>query len=246
MEIIQSSLFLDFKEIIFGLSTKSGVKTDSPFGFNLSFTVGDQEETVKKNRELFFNELGLSPSEIAVQMQIHSDIITIVDKGGMTGESDALITGQKGLGLAVSTADCVPVFIYDKAKKIIAAVHSGWRGTQKKIVLKTLIKLNQEFGSNASDLFVYMGPSISKKNYEVGMDVAEQFDKKYSSQIGGKIVLDVPAVNRDLILDFGVPENQLEISPLCSYEEKNLLHSFRRDGKFSGRALGVISMKDCG
>ena len=243
MQIIKSRLFQEFPEIVLGISTKIGKYTASPFHFNLSFTVGDDPEIVWKNREMFFSELGLSSEQIAVQKQIHSDIITIVDRAGLVGESDGLITTKQNLGLAVSTADCVPIFIYDGEKKVIAGIHSGWSGTQKQILRKALNILVEKFGSNPEDMNVFVGPSICQKNYEVGDEVAAQFNQKYSMKKDGKIYLDLRQANIDLIYEFGIPEFQVEVSTLCSYEEKELLHSYRRDGKLSGRSLGVIAMK---
>lgn len=244
MQIIESQLLKQFPEIIFGLSTKIGPNHDSPFNFNLSLTVGDNPDNVFKNREAFYNELRLTTSQIAIQRQIHSEIITLVEKPGVIGESDGMITKMKNIGLAVSTADCVPIFIYDKDKQVIAGIHSGWRGTQKQILRKALETLKEKFNSVPADLYLYVGPSISQRNYEVGAEVADQFDKKYSSKSDGKIYLDVVQANLDMIYDFGIPKNQIEVSNLCSYEEKELLHSFRRDGKISGRSLGVMAMKE--
>jgi len=243
MKIIKSKSFESLPNIGFGFSPKLAYERTAPFYFNLSLTVGDDEKIVKENRELFFNELGLTTSQIAFQKQIHSDIITIVDCPGIVGESDALITTKTNIGLAISAADCTPIFIFDSTKQIVAGIHSGWRGTQKQIVLKTLLKLQNEFGSLTNDLFVYVGPSISQKHYEVGSEVAELFKPEYVSNHNGKKYLDVLSANVDMIEEFGVPINQIEISPYCSYIEKNLLHSYRRDGKTSGRHLGVIFLK---
>lgn len=244
MQIIKSTLLNKYPEIIFGLSTKIGLDRSAPFYFNLSLTVGDDAEIVKQNRETFFKEIGLSSVNIAYQKQTHSDIISIIDKPGLTGESDAMITTKAGIGLAISTADCTPIFIYDHRNHIIAAVHSGWRGTTKRILGKTLLKLKKDFNSAANDLIIYVGPSISQKNYEVGEEVAKQFDEKYLLAANNKIYLDVAKANLDMIYNFGVPQNQVEQSALCSFEEKDLLHSYRRDGKLSGRSLGMIALKE--
>ncbi len=242
MVIIKSQLFKRYPEIIFGFSTKTGAFRSAPFFFNVSHSVGDYKKIVDENRRMFFGLLGLQPENVALQKQVHGDIIIYVSKGGNYGESDAMITDKKNVGLAVSTADCVSIFIYDKKQKIIAAVHSGWRGTQKKILLKTLIKLREEFNSNQEDLLAYIGPSISKNNYEVDYDVASFFDDKYYTKAGNKFLLDISRINYDILLEYGVPGNNIQKSILCSYGMKNLLHSYRRDGKKSGRALGVIAM----
>ena len=108
-------------------------------------------------------------------------------KLGNIGEGDALITDKPNLALTISTADCTPVFIYDKENKVIAGVHSGWRGTEKKILLETLKKLKSDFNSQPENLYVYIAPSISQEKYEVGPEVAEKFEDKYLFSTNGKI-----------------------------------------------------------
>jgi YfiH family protein len=243
MEIIFSNLFRKFPEIIFGFSTKIGLKREAPFHFNLSLTVGDNADVVKENRDYFFNRLGLSTCQIAFQKQVHSDIIKFVETPGLVGESDALITKIPGIGLAISAADCSPIFIYDSENKIIAAVHSGWKGAQKQILKKVLGNLNFHFKSKPENLYVYVGPSISQKNYEVGSEVAVLFDQKYLLIKEKKIYLDVLGANVDMLLKFGISKENIEVSENCTFEEKDLLHSYRRDGNNSGRMLGVIELK---
>lgn len=243
LKIIQSNLFRKFPEIIFGFSTKIGLNRKEPYYFNMSYSVGDKKEIVEENRREFFKELGLNPANVAYQKQIHSDIVKIIEKPGYAGLSDALITQVPEIALAISSADCAAIFIYDTKNKIIAAVHSGWKGTYKKILKKTLHLMFKNFHSNPKNLFAYIAPSISQKNYEVREDVASLFDSKYLKKIDSKIFLDIKKANEDMLIENGIPEKQIEISELCSYEEKNLLHSYRRDGKYSGRALGLIAMR---
>jgi hypothetical protein len=104
--------------------------------------------------------------------------------------------------------------------------------------------LSLHFNCKPENLFVFIGPSISQKNYEVGKEVAVLFDQKYLMFENGKIFLDVLNANIDFLYSFGIPETNIEISNLCTYEEKDLLHSYRRDGERSGRSLGVIAIKD--
>lgn len=243
MLILKPHIFKSYPEIIFGFSPRFANDCKLPFYFNLSFTVGDDKDTVNKNREEFFNCLGLSTKSVSYQHQIHEDSVSIIDEGGYCGESDALITTKKELGLAISTADCTPIFIYDRVKKIIAAVHSGWRGTEKKILNKTIDKLKTEFNSTVTDMIVYIGPSISQVNYEVGIEVAEKFDSKYSVKNKDKFLLDVAGINYDLLVNAGVKKSNIQQSKLCSFEMSELCHSYRRDGKNSGRSFGLIAMK---
>lgn len=244
MKIIKSTLFEKFPEIIFGFSTKIGLERKSPFHFNLSFSVGDDSSIVSENREAFFSELKINKEHVCTQKQIHSDIITYVASSGNCGDSDALITDQPNLALTISSADCTPIFIYDSLNKIVAAIHSGWRGTQQKITLKTINKLIVEFNSKPENLFVFVGPSISQKNYEVGAEVANLFDDKYIHVIEDRYYLDVAKNNYDMIIESKIPESHVEYSNLCTFKESELLHSYRREGTKSGRALGLIYRRD--
>ena len=243
MVIIKSLLFSQYEEIIFGFSTKICIDRDPPYYFNVSNSVGDNENIVKENREIFFRELGLKSENVAIQKQVHGDNIKFAAQGGFQGESDALITNKKKLGLAVGTADCTPIFIFDRKNKIIAAVHSGWRGTERKILLKVLKKLSTEYYSVPGDLIAYIGPSICQKNYEVGKEVAEKFEEKYLLPKGNKYLLDIPGINYDILLNYKIPPENIQRSSFCTFEMEYLLHSYRRDGLHSGRAFGIIAMK---
>jgi len=242
--MIKSNLFSNFPEIIFGMSTKKTSDKSDIFNNNMSLSIGDDKMNVEGNRLEFYKVLGLNQEHIATQYQIHSNKINHVTKGGFYGESDALITNKKGIGLAISTADCVAIFIYDREKQIIAGVHSGWRGTKVKILDKTIQEMKDKYYCNPSDLFAFIAPSITQKNYEVSLEVANQFEDVYSDIIDQKLCLDLKRVNFDMLINHEIPLKQIEVSYLCSYEEKELLHSFRRDGDKSGRAFGIIAMKE--
>jgi YfiH family protein len=243
MVILKSLLLNQFPEIIFGFSTKIWNNDQPPFYFNLSLSVGDNEEKVKRNRENFFNMLGLGLERIVFQKQIHSDIIKYVDSPGYSGEGDSLITDKSNIGLTISVADCIPVFIYDRINKVIAAIHSGWRGTQKQILSKTLEKMKNDFNSKSENLYIYLGPSISQHNYEVSEEVACLFDSRYLIPQKDKFLLDIRKINYDMLIRYCISPAQIQISNLCTFEAKNLLHSFRRDGALSGRSFGVIALK---
>lgn len=243
MLIINPYIFKQFPEITFGFSTKVGLQRNKPYYFNMSYSVEDDPKNVTENRESFFKKLGLNTESVAYQKQVHGDYISFVEEGGECGKSDAIISTSSNLGLAVSTADCCAIFIYDPLNKVIAGVHAGWRGTSKEILLKVLQTLSNEFDSAPGDLICYLSPSISATNYEVGVEVAEQFDLNYLKQKNGKYLLDIPKINEDILLNYGVIPQNIQLSNLCSYEYSSILHSYRRDGKKSGRALGVIAMR---
>lgn len=242
IKIIKSEILGSFKELVHGFSTREGLSRTFPYYFNLSLSVGDDQDKVLENRAAFFKAAGSDYLYATTQFQVHGDGISIVEQPGYLGENDAMITSKSNIALTVTSADCVPVFVYDANRKIIATIHSGWRGTEKKIVNKVLDRLVSDYNSVISDLYVYIAPSISQENYEVGEEVASLFDTCYVKPNRDKFLLDVSGCNRDMILNFGVPRKNLEISNLCSFEEM-YLHSYRRDGKKSGRAMGVLMLK---
>ncbi len=244
MLILRSEKLSKEENIVFGLSTKIGQNPREPFYFNMSKSIGDDEKKVLNNRKLFLNKLNLTQENVVIQKQTHSAIVNIIDAPKQNLEGDALITSTPNIGLAVSTADCNNIYLYDKSKNVIAAVHSGWRGTEKKILKKTLIKLKESFNSESKDLIVFIGPSISKKNYEVGTEVATNFDEKYTEQKGNsdKYLLDLQSGILDTLLEFGIPKSNIEKSSICSFQN-NKFQSYRRDGKNSGRALGVLALR---
>lgn len=244
MIIIHPYIFKQFNEIGFGFSTKTGNDDQSPFYFNMSFNVGDSPDSVSKNRDKFFSHLNINEESVVFQKQVHGDFVVVADKPGNIGECDGLIAANKNLALAISTADCCAIFIYDPKEKIIAAVHSGWRGTSKKILLKTLKILQHKFHCSPGNLFCYISPSIEQQNYEVGEDVASKFDGKYLHIINDKKYLDIKAANYDMLTMSGVKPDQIQVSRLCSFSYSALLHSYRRDGIKSGRAMGIIFMKE--
>jgi YfiH family protein len=244
MLIIKPFIFQPYPKIVCGFSTKIGSGINAPYFFNLSYSVGDDKEIVDNNRREFFIELGLNDKMVSYQKQVHEDSIKEVNSYGNCGESDALITSKKNLGLAISSADCPAIFIYDPVQEVIAAVHSGWRGTEKKILKKTIQKLKENYNSSVSDLICYISPSISQHNYEVGEEVASKFESEFVNKEKDKFYLDLSGANFRMLIEAGVKSNNIQVSELCTFEYKDLLHSYRRDGPKSGRALGIIAMNE--
>ncbi len=242
MMIINPYIFKQVPEIAFGFSTKIGLNRKAPYYFNMSYTVGDISSKVDENRAAFLKQLGLKVDSVAYQKQVHGDNINVVKSGGECGESDAMITKEKGIGFGITTADCCAIFIFDPVNEVIAGVHSGWRGTSKGILPKVLRVLMNEYNSKPENLICYLSPSISKTNYAAGPDVAQQFDLRYIMPVGDKFLINLPKINYDILLHSSVKAKNIQLSNLCSYEYSSIFHSYRRDGKLAGRSLGVIVM----
>lgn len=213
-----------------------------PYGLNMSLSVGDDPDRVLAARRVVAGRLGFDVDRLAVQQQVHGVVARIVDEGYEPGESDALICAEPGRLLAVSVADCIPVLLYSPARQAIAGVHSGWRGTVANITGAVVERLATTFGVAADDLRAYVGASAGQCCYEVGAEVAEQFDKRHSRPLGaGKFLLDNKGAVLEQLLEAGLRPGHVELDPRCTICDETF-HSFRRDGAASGRMFAVIGM----
>ena len=243
MKIIKSNKFKQYPELVFGISTKDGGISGDPFFMNLSVATNDTRENVEKNRELFFGNFDIPIDKVNFQKQVHSDISREISEGGFAGDCDATFTDKKNVYLTVSIADCLPVFVFDPFKKIIAGIHAGWRGSADKIVLKTINRLIEQYSVDPSSLVCFLGPCISQEYFEVGPEVGELFKDEVKIKKGEKYHIDLKKENKLQLLEAGVLEENIEISPHCTYKEDLIFHSYRRDRDKSGRMFGVIGMK---
>ena len=241
--IITSVILSTFPELVHGISTKLGGNKQPPFYNNMSYKVGDDEAAVRVNREIFFSSLGINQSRLAIPQQVHSYEIKIIDKPGFYSGCDGLITQATDVFLIISTADCYSVFIYDKHNRAVANIHSGWRGTQKKIVTKAVKIMINNFGSKVEDLLIFIGPGINKENFEVSESVACLFEKRFAERKNRKYFIDLKANIIDQINTLGIGSKQIESYPVCTFDGEDYLHSYRRDGDKSGRMFSVIGMK---
>ncbi|MEE9224801.1 MAG: polyphenol oxidase family protein, partial [Bacteroidota bacterium] len=179
MKLLSSSLFQRYPEIRFGISTRLGGVSPSPYDLNLSFSVGDERSNVIRNRDLFFGRLRTSWEEVAIPGQCHSSTVLRADSGGGYDNCDALVTSEIGVFLTVSVADCVPLFLFDPKNKAVAAVHVGWRGAAQGIVFNVVKKLEEEYSTDPEAVIAYLGPSAGVCCYEVGAEVAGLFGSEF-------------------------------------------------------------------
>ncbi len=243
MQIVRSNIFESVPELLFGMSTVDGGVSNDKFGLNLSFNVKDSETSVIENRKRLFTSLGIRESQIAFTQQKHTTNIIAVERSGMNENCDALHSNHKNVFLAISIADCTPVMLYDKGSKAAAGIHAGWRGTAGRIVEKTIKEMQRSYGTKIEDILAFIGPSAGKCCYEVGEEVAEQFQKECSiRKENGKYLLDVKQSNVLQLLENGVLNSNIEVHPDCTIHNKKY-HSFRRDGIQSGRMFAIIGIK---
>lgn len=226
------------------MTTRHGGVSPQPFGMNLSFRVGDKEEYVEQNRRLLFRKLGASPERIAFGAQCHSTTIQEVRRGGIYEACDGFITCEPHLWLAVSVADCVPIFLYDTRQHIAAAIHAGWRGTKEGIVAKTVDRMKRAKHSMPEDILAFIGPSAGACCYEVGNDVAAFFSNGFLKTRNGRQFLDLKSANQEQLTKASVPARNIEVSADCTICNPDRYHSYRRDRGRSGRMMALIALDE--
>jgi YfiH family protein len=173
--------------LVHGFSTRSGGHTTCYGGrsLNLGFTKEDAKANVEKNRTQFLLALGAAtagrPWPLIANRQVHSDIIHVLrtlPHSPLVG--DGLITNLAGAGIAILTADCLPVLLVDKRNKVVGAFHAGWRGTVQRIVEKGAGIMRREFGSRPEDISAAIGPGIRKCCYAVGEELRHEFESQFA------------------------------------------------------------------
>lgn len=225
-------------------TTRAGGVSQSPYAsFNLGDHVGDDPQAVASNRNRLADIIGLSPDKVVYMEQIHSNTVTVIDEAPADGQAveatDALVTTQRGLALAVLVADCVPVLLSDTDAGVIAAVHAGRMGARNGIVAKTIAKM-EELGAKPSRIHALMGAAASGANYEVPEAMARDVEAKLPGSIArttkGTTGLDIRAGLLRQMLSLGV--QMIDSDPRCTIEDEDLF-SYRREGT-TGRQAGVV------
>lgn len=264
-EILQFALFLDEDTLIHGMNTREGGVSEGVYtSLNLGWGLGDAPEKVRENYHIFAKALGIAPESFTFSDQVHKAEIAVIKKedcgNGFCFPKkeelkgvDGLITNQTGVALTIFSADCVPLLFYDRKEKVIAAAHSGWRGTVQDIAGKMIQRLKEEFGSKPENIIVGIGPCIGKECFEVGEDVKKEFEKvaKYDilneifKELGNeKYLLDLRTYIYHRLLEFGVLPENIEVSQECTYHQEELFFSHRRNGRNRGSHVCCIYKKE--
>ena len=229
-------------------------------------TAWNYEDSLARDNYLTLGQqLGIRPEDMVKSKQTHTDVVKIVtrENGGdgilrpldENEPYDGLITNEKKFLLCTVEADCVPVYFYDPVKEVIAMVHSGWKGTVKKISQVTIQKMKTAFGCQPSDMLVAIGPHICKDCYEVGQDVFEEFSQSFAPAEMEKIfrpknqekyLLNLEEAVRLTLLECGVAAANIFSAGVCtlhSQVEGYSFCSYRRTKSKTERMLTAIMMK---
>lgn len=245
--------YIQFKRLLdYGIKHAYTLK-----GEGINFRSDSKEEKESYNK--IFTSLGLDIKTYVKPQQRHTNKVTSIDKVMKTEElleTDGLITNKENITLVTTNADCILLLMYDPIKKVIANVHSGWRGTFQKIGENAIIKMKEEYNCNPEDIEIYIWPSIRKCHFEVDEDVkiecenifrylgnTEEFIEKGEIKEGKqKYFIDTVLINRILFLNQGIKDANIYDCDICSVCNSDKVRSYRVEGKDFKLATSIICM----
>ena len=250
-----------------GFSTRIGGVSDGMFStMNLgrgNGPVKDEKERVLENFRRISSSIGIDVNSIVLSKQVHKTnhrVVTVEDRGkGLFvprdyDEVDGLVTDQPGITLVTQYADCVPLYFVDEKKKAIGLSHSGWRGTVAEIGRCTVEELHRQYGCEPKDIIAVIGPSICSECFEIGEDVAEEFEKAFPNaydlkilkQIGSsnKYLCDLWAANRQVLIKAGLLEENIHISGVCTCCNDDILFSHRKSAGRRGSLAAFLTLME--
>ena len=249
--------------VINAFTTRTGGVSITPFdSLNTSYNMSDKESCVVENRKIIFNVLDIDYRNIVSAQQVHKDKITLVSKedagkgafkySNAIAESDALITNIPAIPLLMCYADCVPVFILDPIKKAIALIHSGRRGTELELVIKTLYKMKKIFDTNPRSCLAAIFPSIGPCCYNLKeQDEINDYwlnknkfnHEAISNQNRNGWSLDLRKTNYWQLIKGGVEGKNIFVNEICTADHPELFFSYRRDKGNTGRMAAIFMLK---
>ncbi len=261
--LIQSDILGDSNQVVHAFSTRQGGVSREPYAtMNLGASVGDDPGAVEENRRRFFGSFGIQSSQVVRVKQVHGDGVLTVTEGlvsrrGFPGillderyEYDALVTNLPDLALVVSTADCLPLLIYDPAHGAVAAVHAGWRSTAKRIATRALDAMATAYGTDPKDCRVAIGPGIRGCCYEVGEEVTRAmavalptWEAHAEGTRPNHWRVDLAGVNRALLEAAGVRNRRIADVELCTACRTDLFFSHRAEKARTGRMMNLILLR---
>lgn len=255
--------------VAFSSTRHSGVSKGNYAAFNINRYCGDAPDAIEQNRKSLANCLEIDVNKLIVPHQIHSDSSRIIAneyfklpaniREQIIEGVDAVMTNELNVCIGVSTADCIPILLYDTKHQAAAAIHAGWRGTVKHIVQKTIKEMGIVYQTKPQELQAVIGPGISLQNFEVGDEVYEQFAnacfdmeriarrfrvmQPKEGELPLKWHLDLKLSNRIDMETMGVlPQNIID-EEICTYDNTNDYFSARKLGVDSGRIYNGIILK---
>lgn len=234
--------------LAFSTTRHGGCSTGNYAAFNINMFCGDDPVHIAANRQALCRLLDIPIQQLVIPHQVHGTTIRRIDTPPTeTIEGvDAVMTNRPQICVGVSTADCIPILLYDTRQKAVCAVHAGWRGTVNRIAEKAVSAMHDAYGTEPTDIHAVIGPGISLDSFEVGDEVYEQFAQAgfnmlHIARHDAKWHIDLPLCNQLQLEAMGVTD--IHQSDVCTYQQYDQYFSARRLGIDSGRIYTAIMLK---
>jgi purine-nucleoside/S-methyl-5'-thioadenosine phosphorylase / adenosine deaminase len=236
-----------------GFSTRCGGVSPFPKNdLNLAGFGEDTDENIAENRRRFLNTFA-GDFRLTTVWQIHSASVKEVSEEASIESTeekhDGMVSNLENLLLGVKTADCVPVLIGDPVSKTYAAIHAGWRGTVDSIVVNAISLMTENYSAKSTDLICAIGPAAGCNRYEVGQEVINAYENKFSTSgkllsptRPGHALIDLQMANRDQLLESGVLDSNIHSVPFCTMDRTDLFFSYRIEKPEYGRTGRLMSV----
>ncbi len=249
----QGTLHLEFNPfravstVAHGIFTRVGGQSAAPFGsLNVGLSTGDDRQIVEKNRQIVADTLGATPcvylnqvhSDTVIVLQGNRDIHTRDTVGTRIG--DALVTDIPDLTLVIQVADCQPVLLVDPIKKVVAAIHSGWKGSIRNIIGKSVDAMQANFGSDPVDILAGIGPSLGPDCSEF-TNYTREIPEHLWSYKDEKDHFDFWRISQDQLMSKGVPQKNITLAGICTKCCAGTFFSYRAD-RTTGRFAAAIKI----
>jgi len=249
LELIHSELFRTFGITAFFTERQGGV-SKAPFdSLNFGSHIGDNERSIATNMErlIAHTRLTSQPHQAKQEHGIHHIICHGAGHLHKTS-ADILISQSPNCPIAIRTADCLPILLADPIEKIVAAVHAGWRGTAKRVVIHAVM-LMQQHGASLKNIHASFGPSIGPCCFEVQEDVEKHLSNSHLHasnvmQKRGKTYADLASINLLQLQEAGICSKQIELNHACTACHPERFYSYRRDHGKTGRHLAVVALPE--
>lgn len=245
---------LQYQEIQHFVSSRAGGFSHRPYdSLNLGFHVGDNQETVLKNRQQLALSVGIPLDNFTFARQVHGSNVKIItedlrgsgahQESTAISDADALVTNVTHICLMVLHADCVPFLFFDTKRKVIGVAHAGWRGTLRMVVQNTIKIFMEKFCCSPNNILVGIGPSIGPCCYEIGPETIAEIRQVFRNEniclqnenFLGKGYFNLWEANKLQLIRMGVPERNIETAYLCTKCNHTAFFSYRHNPAGTGR-----------
>lgn len=261
LHVLQATNLVPFSELLHGISTRHGGVSTGPYrSLNLSFDVGDLQESVLQNYHRLSRMLHFDLSSLVTCQQVHHNAIALIDESYLNRgcyhpekvvpATDGLATNVPGITLLTRYADCVPLLFFNPEKQAAAIAHAGWKGTLARIGPSMVDLLSAQFKCRPDRTLVMIGPSIGPCCYYVSSSMADlatrelpPAEQRFVTATGGQLAFDLWDANRKQLIAAGIKENNIFSAERCTSCNTDLFFSYRKEAKATGRFGAFIGLK---